>query len=366
MKNIVDKAGSMSRALALEINSGVFRTNERLPGERKLAEYYKVSRTTCRAVLDDFEKKGIVSRKSKQGTFVNEGAIQIIERDLKQSTLEVFFLMPPAQQTNPLLRTVFSTFQQYSNEKIQSRILFQNEVYDGLPYVNDKSVVVLFGIYDEKQLSSIARRVAKLVVLNKRTRNFDYISPDNHAGGVLVGQFLLDCGHHCVGAPIFDSENDDTDFERRFNGLRTTLEKAGATLHAYVISRGKESEPAEYERALNFFLTRTPEVTALACMSDKTAMNIYAKSNRLGIEIPDKISVIGFDDQYYAQYTCPPLTSVKYPAEAMGIHLANAMNDYLSDSSIRIEKVIEPILIKRRSVNTVDKTRRSEVTNEYV
>ena len=53
--------------------------------------------------------------------------------------------------------------------------------------------------------------------------------------------------------------------------------------------------------------------------------------------------------------TCPPLSTVKYPAEALGIHLANALNAYLKDSSKNINEVIEPILIQRKSVKKLTK-----------
>ena len=353
MNHIVDKTGSMSQALVMEISSGVYRANSKLPGERKLGEYFNVSRTTTRAVLEDFEKKGIIVRKSRTGAYVTENAIQIIERDFVEASLHIFFVMPPTQQTNPLIRSVFSTFLQYADKKIQASILFQNELYDDMLHINQNAVVVVFGLNDKKQLAVLNDQAAKLIILNNRDDQYDFISPDNYAGGKLMAEHLLESGHTKIVSPIFERQNTDTDFTRRYDGLKDTLKKSGATLNTFSISRGMESDPCEYNKALDYFLNQCEGMTALACMSDKTAMNIYANMNQLGISIPDKLSVIGFDDQYYAQYTCPPLTSVQYPAEALGIHLANGVNNYLVNGSTKIREVIEPILIKRESVKNI-------------
>lgn len=80
---------------------------------------------------------------------------------------------------------------------------------------------------------------------------------------------------------------------------------------------------------------------------------MYSQLLRLGLRVPDDISVIGFDDQYYAQFCTPPLTTVKYPAEAMGKLLADSLNSFLKNGEVQIQKTIMPILIKRQSVRKI-------------
>lgn len=347
---IVDKTGSMSQALAKEISSGVYRENTRLPGERKLSEYFKVSRTTARVVLDDFERAGIIVRKPKSGAYITGKAIEIIEQGLNKALLRVFFIMPPRQQTNPLIRTIFSTFLQYLDPKIQASVLFQNEITENSISLKADSVAVVFGINDKRQFDILNNQVSKLIILNKRDDKYDYISPDNYSGGKLMAKYLLEFGHRKVACPLFKEENIDSDFNRRYKGLAETLEKAGAELNTFFISPDKELESEAFSEALEYFINQCDDVSAIACMSDKMAMNIYAQMASHGFVVADKFSVVSFDDQYYAQYTCPPLSSVKYPAEALGIHLANSLNEYLKHGSGTIKKVIEPILIKRQSV----------------
>jgi len=361
MNHIFDKSGSMSQALANEICSGVYRENTKLPGERKLCEYFKVSRTTARVVLNDFEKAGIIIRKPRSGAYIADKAIEIIEQELKKPLLRTFFIMPPRQHTNPLIRTVFSTFLQYANPKIQASILFQNELTENIPYLKADDVAVVFGITDKKQLAILNSKVSKLIILNSRDDKYDYISPDNYTGGKLMAEYLLESGHRKIACPKFKQENLDTEFNRRHKGLEETLEKSGAVLDTFFISPDMAFEPKAFSEALKYFLNQCDGISAIACMSDQMGMNIYAQMNSHEIRIADDLSVVSFDDQYYAQYTCPPLSTVKYPAESLGIHLANALNVYLKDGATNIREVIEPILVKRQSVKKLKKGEKEKI-----
>jgi LacI family transcriptional regulator len=51
--------------------------------------------------------------------------------------------------------------------------------------------------------------------------------------------------------------------------------------------------------------------TAVLCSNDITAIGVMRESFRQGVRIPQDLSVIGFDDIRIAQFTIPPLTSVR-------------------------------------------------------
>ena len=85
-------------------------------------------------------------------------------------------------------------------------------------------------------------------------------------------------------------------------------------------------------------------------MTDKIAMHIYSQIQAMNLEISEDISVIGFDDQYYARFCHPPLTTIKYPAEAMGKKLADFLNHVFEHGEIKLQETIMPVLIKRQSV----------------
>ena len=63
--------------------------------------------------------------------------------------------------------------------------------------------------------------------------------------------------------------------------------------------------------ALKKLLTLPKPPTGIICSNDMTAIGVMRQSYEEGITVPDDLSVIGFDDIRLAQFTIPPLTTVK-------------------------------------------------------
>jgi LacI family repressor for deo operon, udp, cdd, tsx, nupC, and nupG len=58
--------------------------------------------------------------------------------------------------------------------------------------------------------------------------------------------------------------------------------------------------------------------TAIFCFNDEMAMGVLHVSRRRGLRVPEALSVMGFDDIRFAQYTDPPLTTIRQPMRELG------------------------------------------------
>ena len=58
--------------------------------------------------------------------------------------------------------------------------------------------------------------------------------------------------------------------------------------------------------------------TAIFCANDEMAMGCLNAVRSAGLDVPEDISVIGFDDNRYAKIMQPPLTTVHQPARETG------------------------------------------------
>lgn len=58
--------------------------------------------------------------------------------------------------------------------------------------------------------------------------------------------------------------------------------------------------------------------TALFCMNDIAATQVYQLLHASGYSIPDDVSVAGFDNIKIGRYLSPPLTTIDIPKKAMG------------------------------------------------
>src|SRR5262249_32867290 len=75
-----------------------------------------------------------------------------------------------------------------------------------------------------------------------------------------------------------------------------------------------ESGAAAAERLLG----RKERPTAIFCFNDEMAMGVLEVVHRLGLGVPDQLSVVGFDDIRFARHTSPPLTTIAQPMRQMG------------------------------------------------
>ena len=136
---------------------------------------------------------------------------------------------------------------------------------------------------------------------------------DNEAGARAATQYLLHLGHrtvHHVAGP-----SNWLDAQARRAGWRSVLADAGAPVPEVV--SGDWSARSGYEAGLH--LLENPEVTAVFCANDHMALGVLRALNEAGRGIPGDISVVGFDDLNFAQWTAPPLTTVRQPLHEMGV-----------------------------------------------
>ncbi|WOI53464.1 LacI family DNA-binding transcriptional regulator [Parvularcula sp. LCG005] len=146
-------------------------------------------------------------------------------------------------------------------------------------------------------------------------RPYPTVSVDNEAAAESMASYLLALGHRRIGVLAGIPDRDVT--RTRLNGFRRALaaydleySPNDAEFNAFSLSGGAEA-------ALRL-LTRTPDLTALFCMSDEIAIGAMRTCLDRGMRVPDDISITGFDNIAFSRFSAPPLTTVMQPAERMG------------------------------------------------
>lgn len=137
---------------------------------------------------------------------------------------------------------------------------------------------------------------------------------DNVAGGRLVADAFLDAGHQRI-AYIAGEEGSSTNMDRE-KGFIDQLQKRGQALWLREAG-GDYTYEAGYEAAKRL-LQRDSPPDAIFCMNDLIAMGaLDAARHELGIQVPEELSIIGFDDIPMAGWLAYSLTTVRQPIERM-------------------------------------------------
>jgi len=131
------------------------------------------------------------------------------------------------------------------------------------------------------------------------------VTVDQVEGARLATQLLLDAGHSTVWH--VSGPSDWFDSAGRVQGWRTTLEAAGRDVPPVIA--GDWTSVAGYRAGQ--MLARMPEATAVFAANDHLALGIMKALRDLGHEVPDRLSLVGFDDIPEAAYLTPSLTTVR-------------------------------------------------------
>jgi DNA-binding LacI/PurR family transcriptional regulator len=94
--------------------------------------------------------------------------------------------------------------------------------------------------------------------------------------------------------------------------------------------------------------------TAVICGSDLMALGAIRAVRGRGLQVPDDVSVVGYDDSPLIAFTDPPLTTVRQSVQAMGSAAVRALLDEISGvNTPRVEYVFRPELVVRGSTGSV-------------
>lgn len=144
--------------------------------------------------------------------------------------------------------------------------------------------------------------------------NTGSIMTDNVAAAKCAVQYLIDRGHRRIG--MVNGHNYAVVSKERLEGYRRALEDNGIPYDPSLVVNGDYTEEYAYEMAESY-VQEHPEMTAVFFASDLMAIGFMSRCRELGISIPEKLSVIGFDDIVLSSYTTPKLTTIHQDFEKM-------------------------------------------------
>jgi LacI family transcriptional regulator len=129
-----------------------------------------------------------------------------------------------------------------------------------------------------------------------------------------LGNLLISLGHERIG--FIEGAADQAASARRRQGFEQALQAHGMGLDETLVHRGDFTFPSGVEAAHAMLSTRRPP-SAVFASNDDMALGVLAAAQRLGIQVPRDLSIVGFDDSPAASLVWPGLTTVRQPVGAM-------------------------------------------------
>ena len=143
-----------------------------------------------------------------------------------------------------------------------------------------------------------------------KKHSFEAVKANDFLGGYLAVKHLTNLGHKQIGFIV--AEMHFLNCIERLEGAKKALSEAGITFDPSMVFEG-DFQMTSAAEALPYLLGKN--ATAIFAFNDMIAYGVYRELRNYNLNIPDDISVIGFDDIFFSDVIYPPLTSVEYPIE---------------------------------------------------
>ena len=192
----------------------------------------------------------------------------------------------------------------------------------------------------EVELADFKKRGIAVVLLSTEGTDAGYprVLPNNEASGEAAAMHLLSLGlssfaylargetlyqqeEYISGARVYSRE--------RLVGYKAALGKVGYEPNVHMLPGfplWKKNTWKRVEKAVEVFLVSLPRYTGLFAVDDALACVVLRVAERMDIAVPQSLSVIGFgDDVNYCHASLPTLSSIPYPAHAVGYRAAKEL-----------------------------------------
>jgi LacI family transcriptional regulator len=173
---------------------------------------------------------------------------------------------------------------------------------------------------------------------------------DNFVATKQAVEFLLRLGHREMAIIAGPLQGNDRQ-QARLNGFETTMRAHGLGDKLHVIEKSYGSATHQGADAMRQIHYEFPGVTAVVCNADIFALSAIAECRRLGLRVPEDMSVVGFDDDDYTTIFSPALTTIAVPAAEMGRLAARSLIGALAHGSKIMPARLDTQLIVRESTS---------------
>ncbi len=229
---------------------------------------------------------------------------------------------------------------------------FSSSPEEGIVFASTWNVegLITIGVYEKENIR--LQRRCKVPVVSIDTyyegEQVANVGLDDNRGGFLMAEYLIQTGHRNIG---FLSDNDVGVDHVRWCGIETACREYpdGVDVAKHIlIPHNKEARVSYYKEHL---ARLAGEYDALFFASDYYAMEAMIYLSDLGIQIPDEISVAGFDDNENAQMCRPPLTTVHQDVKKKAIRAVRKLFAFLGqEKEIPMMEQLPVRLVIRESV----------------
>jgi LacI family transcriptional regulator len=171
----------------------------------------------------------------------------------------------------------------------------------------------------------------------------------NNKKGVYEGtDYLIKNGHTKIGCIVGPVTSSST--LNRLEGFKIALSDNNLEFISDNVAYGDYQFEGGYKACLELL---KKDITAIIAFNDLMAYGAYKAIYDSGLNVPDDISVVGYDDLMFSQMLSVPLTSIAQNTQELSLIVSNLVLDAIKGIETKSHVSVLPNLIIRNSVKKI-------------
>lgn len=204
-----------------------------------------------------------------------------------------------------------------------------------------------------KHFEKLIRNHIPVVLLDRSLSDIhcDCVLVENRSGARQAVEKLIGAGHKKIG--IITGPKEIYTAKERLAGYMEALREAGLPVEEELIACNEYTIKAGM-KSLQILAEKNPDMSAVFVANYELTMGVVIEANELGMNIPEQLSVIGFDNVEFAKACVPKLDIVTQPVKEIAKEAAKLMLKRLeaySDMEDRAVVKLETGFVEGKSVN---------------
>ncbi|MGX7245015.1 GntR family transcriptional regulator [Enterococcus quebecensis] len=328
--------------LLKSIEIGELPENAQLPTEKELSQKYDVSRITSKRALTELENQGLIYRIQGKGSYVQK------RKPMKKKVARILFLIPfvndlslgnfnegLAPVTNEHHYEVIMSSAEFLINKQASDII---ENFDGMIYYAHNTEDFLDTLFE------LSIQQFPVIILDKKIHDLPYptVQSDNFSGGEMATNYLAAQGHQRI-AYIFGESTLPQSVRQRYLGYIHGTKEQDLTFHTALTDK----QACLNDNVIAYL--RENAITGVVCENDLVAISLMNQAKRVGLDIPNQLSVIGFDNIQAAALVDPSLTTIAQDFKGMGQLAGKMLIEWIEKQVIPTDQQVPVKQIIRHS-----------------
>lgn len=350
------------------IDSGKLQTGDQVPTEAELMNQFRVSRVTITSAIKHLVEEDLVYRIAGKGTFVGSaGAAPSPPAPQSRFSFQkdiIGYVMHPARDMfmSRLLVGIEEACRDQGYSLLVRSTLSQKDEIAAIKELVAAGVkgLIIFPLDGEDYNEAILEIKAgqfPFVLVDRYLPGIktNALSSDNYGGAYTATDYLIRLGHRNIGL-VSSTKSNTSSAEERFQGYLDAVRNAKLPIQPFqwlthIDDRAPYHDEIMAMESIEEWLAGNREMTAIFAVHCLDAIYVSEAAERLGIRVPQDLSIITFDNPEIADFKKANYTHVKQNLELMGNRSVELLVRAINDPQVLEHHKIPVTLVEGKSTS---------------